>query len=477
MIAFGEWAPDLSEAAAAAEAKNVMPAADHYLPLRDVSSKTSALAGACLGAVWYVDENNSPQTFAGTAAKLYKRSSDTWSDFSKVGGYSASSWDFAKWGDWCIATNGVEAPQYVDMSAGTIFADVSGAPIAKCVAVVRDFLVFGDTTESAVSHKNRVRWSAFNNANSYGSSLATQADYQDLLGAGGRVQRIVPGDVGVIFQERSIWTMAYEGGGIIFRFTEVEPGRGTPAPWSVCWRGGTIYYFSHDGFMQFSPGSGSQPIGANKIDQWFKATVDTTRMDEIRGVVDRENRYVYWAFPSTSASTYCDSMLIYHVASGRWSRASVTTEIIFEGVAPEYTLDGLDSILSDIDAESIAVDSRAYLGGATMLSAFDSSHKLATFDGDFLTAELHTPEQSGEARTFITAIRPMVSGSATVTAQIGSRNRQIDNVEWSATGAMNAAGQVTLRRNARHWRVKVSIASGFTKATGIDVLANQEGGR
>lgn len=477
-LQFGEWTPDVTPlASAVVEAKNVTPYVDGYRPLRDVSAKTGALASACVGAAWFTDEANVPQTFAGTAAKLYKRSGDAWSDVSLAGGYTGARWEFVKWGDWCIATNGVEYPQYIDMSSGANFANLSTAVKGYHMAVIRDFVVFGETTESATAYPSRVRWSGFNNAQSYGSSLATQADYQDLLGNGGRIQRIVSGDVGVIFQERSIWTMEYVGPATIFRFSEVEPGRGTPSPDSVCWMGSQIYYFSHDGFMAFSLGGGSQPIGAAKIDQWFKNEVDTTRLDEIRGVVDRENRLVYWTFPSASEGSASDSMVIYHTPSGRWSYARVTTEIIFEGVGVGYNLDTLDSILTDIDAEPIAVDSRAYLGGATLLSAFDSSHKMATFDGDYLAAEVSTGEMGEDVRLFITTLRPLVDGGSTVTVQIGSRNTQSENVNWSPVLPVNSTGQITTRRNSRYNRFKVMVSGGFTRLFGLDINPPQEGAR
>ena len=476
-LEFSEWTPDMIGAVSSVvDAKNVIPDMDGFRSFRDAAAKTSALNAACLGAGWFADDANNPQTFAGTTSKLYKRNGDTWTDVSKVGGYTGSNWEFVKWGSWCVATNGVESPQYMVMSGAGPFANVTNAPIAFRVAVIRDFLVFGDTNESATSYYNRVRWSGFNNATAYGSSLATQADYQDLLGNGGRVQKIVSGDVGVIFQERSIWTMEYVGPPTIFRFVEVEPGQGTPAPGSVCQKGGVIYYLSHAGFMAFSGGQ-SAPIGAGKIDKWFNDNVDTTRLDEIRGVVDREGRYVYWSFASSSAGATCDSMMIFHIPSGKWAYARVNTEVIFEAASPGYTLDGLDSLFADIDSESIAVDSRAYLGGAILLGCFDSSHKLATFDGDALTAEIETGDMGSGPRFWAQSMRPLVEAGDTITVCVGYRNDLTENVTWGAALSPVSTGDIPCRVNARYQRFKMSISGGFTRAHGLEVDGTSEGSR
>lgn len=481
-IEFGEWTPDRMAITSPGltDAKNVVAAVDGYEPLRALGAKTAALPERALDFSWFADDNNASQTFAGTDAGLYKRDEgppQVWVDVSIGTGYTATQWEMVRWGNWVVATNRSEAPQWIDMTSGTEFAVLANAPIAARVAVVRDFLVFGDTVEGSNDHPTRIRWSGYNNATTYGSNLATQADYQDLAGNGGKVQRIVSGATGVIFQQHSIWYMRYEGPPTVFRFDEVEPGRGTPAANSVCWLGEKIFFYSHDGFYVHVVGSGSAPIGEGKIDLWFLSTADTERLSEMRAAVDRENNLVIWSFASLTAGEVCDKLLIYHIATGKWSYGDVETETLSEVSTPGYNLDTLDNILADIDSESFNVDSRAYIGGALLIGAFDEDHKLGAFVGPALPATLETGEVSADTRTWVRSVRPLVTGPGTQALCIGSRPTLSGNVTYTAPISANATGEMPARANSRYHRFKLTIEGGFDRAHGLEVTATPEGGR
>lgn len=471
-VVFGEWLPDLLDVVTpgVVEAKNCIPRIDGYESLRSPLGLTNACADRILSGVWYTDKNVAAQTFVGTASKIYKRSAaDTLTDVSKAGGYTAADWQFAKWGNWAVACNGYDATQYIDMTSGANFADLTNAPIANTVDVVGDFLVFGDTVETT-RQPTRLRWSGFNAATSYGSDLATQADYQDLQGSGGKIQRVVGGPVGVIFQERAIWTMTYAGPPTIFAFSEVERARGAAAKNAVCALGGQIYFYAHDGFHAFALGQGSRPIGLNKVDQWFLKTADTTRLDEMRGVVDRERQLVIWSFASMSAtSTYNDTLLIYSLTADRWSWAQMNAESLFEVYGPAYNLDTLDLILSDVDADSISMESRAFLEGALQIVVGTTDHKLGYLDGTPLTARIETAEMHVPNKTRIRRIRPLVEGSSAATAKMASRDTMGENFSWTVSKSQNARGVIPFRVNGRHHRVQIDIPNGFDRAHGVEV--------
>jgi hypothetical protein len=477
-LVFGEWTPDITAIAAPGltDARNVIPSTEGYDPLGSLSPKTEAVAAKVFSGAWFLDAANNSQTFAGAAAKLYKRNGSAWTDVSGAT-YTGTYWEFAKWGNTVIACNYTDATQTIDMTSGTNFAALSNAPKARRVAVVKDFVVFGDTVESAVSYPNRIRWSGFNNATLYGSDLSTQADYQDLVGSGGRIQRIVSGSVGVIFMQHSIWYMTYDGPPTVFRFEEVEPGRGTPAAKSVCWFGSQIYFYSHDGFYVHQVGQGSRPIGSGKVDRWFLGRANPSRMDEMHGVVDRENNRVIWAFASVDAGANCDTILIYDVASGKWSNGGVEVETLVEVISPGYNLDTIGAVVGNIDEGSINMDTRAYLGGALLVAAFDSAHKLSTFDGDALVGRLTTGDVGGESRMWVHRVRPIVNSGSTMAVRIGSRRAMADPVVWSPWAYPNASGVVPLRINNRLHRFRLLLTGGFGRAVGLDVDISQGGTR
>ena len=110
---------------------------------------------------------------------------------------------------------------------------MAGAPIARHVSSVRDFLILGNLTDDPTA----IHWSGFGNYAIWGHDLSTQTDAQDLPAEAGRIQAMVPGTTGLIFQDFSMTEMEYVGPPVIFKLTEHERERGTPAPKSVVWYG------------------------------------------------------------------------------------------------------------------------------------------------------------------------------------------------------------------------------------------------
>jgi hypothetical protein len=485
VVPIGEWLPDLPDRdiGGALEAKNCIPEAKSYRSLNDLSAFSDALTNACVGAFWARDDSGTLFNFAGDSGELYNLLADnTW---DAVGGasapYSASNWDFAKFGERVIAVSDGDTPQYWDMGTSSAFADLPNAPTAARVGVVRDFVVLGDMDTLGPSY---VVWSGYNNSEIWTPSVRTQSDQQQLFGRAGSVQRIVPGEYGVIFCENSIYRMTYEGPPTVFRFDEVERRRGTPAPNSVVWSGPNVWYYSHDGFYYFD-GVKSIPISDNRIAKWFQDNAAVNALDTMRGAIDRRNRLIIWAFKSTSSAAQNNRLLIYNWSvppRGRWSWAEVDTQIIEEYVTPGLTLDQLDTPLPNgIDTDSIPVDSLEFAGGSLSLQAFNASNQSATFSGSPLVAELDTKEDAPkyEGRRIVNAVRPLVEGSSqtVVTAAVGTRNTLRGSPSFTAFKGENGLnGEINHIVNARYARYRLSISGGFRHANGVALRTPRDGG-
>lgn len=482
-LMFTEYLPDLPDFqnAGTTEATNVLPLGDSYQSMPSASVYSDALTARNQGAYSAQDKAGVPYTFAGDVSKLYSLSSAAYSDVSKGGGYSTGEeewWRFAKYGNQVIATNYSDDMQLLTLG-GANFADLSAtAPKAKDVAVVKNFLVAintDDVTDGAVP--NRVRWPSLTDITAWTVSSVTQADFQDLEGDGGWNQRIIGGEYGVIFQERSIWRMTYVGSPIVFQFDEVERGRGTPAPGSVVKVGTWIAYLGIDGFYIFD-GQRSVPIGANKVDKTFWDTVDVNYHYRMNAVADPDNQLIYWGYVSTNATNgRIDTILVYNYSPNskmRWSRITdVDVQSLFPSLSEGYTLEQLDSINSSVDALTFSLDSRAWMGNARQISGFNSDNKQINYDGAAMDATIETTEAQifENFRAQVTLVRPLVDGSsATVSVQLGERNLLSDSVSYQTEVSTNATGNCPVRSNARYHRARVKISGGFNHAQGIDII-------
>ena len=490
MIEFGEWLPDLPalENPGATVAHNVIPHGKSYKQLAGLAVYSGALSARCQGVASGRDNAGNVFLFAGDASKLYQITTTTWGDVSKVGGYSCpsdSQWMFTQWGNQMLASQVGDKVQSFTMGTSSLFADLdAGAPQARYIAVVRDFVVVGNTYDvSDGSVPFRVRWSAIGDPTDWTVSSTTQSDYQDLNSAHGWVNGIVGGEYGIIFQERAITRMTYVGSPAVFQFDEIEAGYGTNAPGSICKIGTLIAYLGEDGFYIFD-GTSSSPISHNKVSKTFYSDLDQAQMHRITSVVDPLNQVIFWAYPGAGNSGGTPNKLIMFNyssnATKRWSWADIDTEVIARLAIPAgYTLDSLDSVSTSIDLLEFPLDSRAWIDNTISLSAFNIDHKLCFFNGSALDATMETGEAQivPGKRTRLSLVKPLVDGGSTVTMQIGARNVLTEVVTWGTESAPNSTGNVEVRSNARYHRARVKVSGGFTHAQGVDVVEASEAGK
>jgi hypothetical protein len=488
-VEFGEYLPDLPDFQnpGATVAKNVIPSGKSYQPFLSPTVYSNALSARCQGAVSTKDKDGNTVNFAGDAAKLYKSASAVYSDVSLAGGYTVNNeenWQFTRFGDRLIATQIADYPQSYTLASSSNFANLTTAVKARYCATIRSFLVLGNTWDAGDTYvPHRVRWSALDDSTDFTVSATTQSDYQDLNPTNGWVRQVIGGEYGVIFQERAIIRMTYVGSPIVWQFDEVETGKGTQASNSVVKVGNLIFYLGLDGFYVFD-GNQSVPIGENKVNKTFFAEVDLSYLSRIYGAADFDKQVIYWAYPASGNNNgMANKVLCYNYSPNstkRWSYAEPgDLEFIYTSLSEGYTMDSLVSLYPNLDLMPISLDSRTLTGENFLLSGFNSSHKQVNFTGTALDALIETQEAqlSEGQRTYISRIRPVVDGSGTITAQIGTRNLLSESVTYATAVSVNSTGDCPVRSNARFHRVRTNITGGFNDAQGIEVLDFKAAGR
>jgi hypothetical protein len=476
--------------------RNCLPrTARSYGPMPSLAAYSNGLTARCQGAFACQDAAGNVNAFAGDAAQLYRLVGGTtsWADVSKAGGYATVNdqrWSPALFGARVLMTNFTDPIQSFVIGTSASFADLAAAaPRARHLAVVRDWLVAGNTFDPANgSQPQRIWWPAIDDPTNWptpgtSAAAAVQSDFQDLVGDAGWVQGIV-GNLGAadgaVFQERAITRMNYVGPPAIFSFTTAEGARGTPAPGSIAQLGAVVYYLGEDGFYAFD-GSRSTPIGANKIDKTFFADLDQSYFHRISAAVDPINKLCLWAYPGIGNSGgNPNRILAYNWSLDRFTVSDLACELILRSLGFGYSLDGLDATGSTLDTLPFSLDSRAWTGGRILLSAFDPAHRLSYFTGAALSPTVDT----GEAQLFpgtravVTNARPIVDGGVPSVA-LGTRERIIDPVSYGTAVAVDAIGNAPQRSAARYHRARLTLpaGAGFTHIGGVEIDAVPEGRR
>lgn len=489
-----QWKPDQPDITddGTAVALNVLPrTASSYGPMPSLSIYSGALNGRCQGALGIADASGNTFAFAGTGSKLYQASagSTSWADVSKGGGYSAAAdgqWSSTFWTpNLVLMTDFSDAVQAFTIGSSTLFADLSsGAPKAKYLAVIRDFLflfnIF-DATDGA--RPTRAHWSAIGAPSSWptagtSAAAAVQSDFQDInLGDFGQGMGIVGGlgsADGAAFFERGIVRINYVGPPDIFGFYAVEGGRGCIAPGSIAQLGSFVIFLGPDDLYVFD-GSTCTGLGAQQFAKTMFGLMDQSKLYRVSAAFDPINQIYFLAFPGPNAVAGNPNMILaYHWVLKRASLidAAGDVELIFRSLSFGTTLEGLDTISSSIETLPFSLDSRAWTGGALLLSAFDSSHRLNYVNGPSLPATVDTSEAQliKGRRAFVSSVRPLVDGG-TPSVAVATRERQTDAKVYGAPVAMSAIGDCPQRASGRYHTARITMSGGATwqQIFGVDV--------
>jgi hypothetical protein len=471
-------------------AENVIAGQDFYRPLNSLGTfSVGATTARVQGGFSCIDKDGGIHTFAGDTTKLYELSGAlAWTNVSRTSGgaYATESdgyWEFTQWGNKVIAANGVDKPQIITLGAAN-FADLSGSPpVADTIAPVRNFVFLGNLTEGGVNFPFRVRWSGFEDETTWTPSATTQSDFNDILGNGGAVQRIIGGEYATIIQENQVIRATYTGDATIFQFDVIEQAHGSPAPGSVVYHKGLIYYWTDAGIVVLV-GYKSNPIGAERVDRFVYNELDFSNIRRVVGAAHPTEPLIVWAYPATgNANGNPNRLLIYNYVVDRWSTSGLD-DIILETIfsptlTPGIHTDNVDSLLVvNTDTITYQTDSRFFNSTAQDLGAFTTDHKLGFFNSTTLEATVDTSERQlfEGHRSMISGARPLIDGGSPTVAAI-TRNLPTDPVQIGTDTGMNANGMCPLRVDARYcrFRIKVPAASSWSHMQGVDVMARPSG--
>ncbi len=488
MFNFGPWLPDMAsfDGAIATVAKNVLPAPSSYRPMKSFGAIAPAIADRPRGA-FSARELTEQQifNFAGTGNKLYKlnESGTAWADVTRTtgGDYSTTSegfWTFTQFGNYIIACNGADDNQYFEMGTSTNFAVLAGSPpVSRFSAVVRDFVVLSGIDPA----QNRVQWSGINAPDDYVPSMATMSDYQDFP-EGGRVMGIAGGDVGIVFCERAIYRMAFEGPPVIFRFDKIATSLGCRAPQSIASYEGLTFFLSNDGLYMIRGASELTPIGSEKIDRWLFDRLDQAKLNLVVGAIDPANKVYMMSFASQGADDP-DTVLIYHWPTGKFSYMEFDHVFLYSAFQQEgVTIDGLDAVAATIDDLPFTLDSLFYSAvGQYLLSGFDSNYRVGFFDGGNMEAAVETGfvQLAQGRKTLLRGLRPIVEGAfISPSVIVRTRNHANETPTENVASSASPDGFCNTRTNGRYHSARVVVPRGadWTHMIGVDDLKFSEMG-
>lgn len=497
-IPISEWKPDITdyENNGLMICTNVIPDSARYKPFPDALVYSTAATARVQGAYAYQHIDQNAYIFAGDATKLYRLNGATLTDISRTSGgaYNCdteSQWEFINYGTRIIATDYNDVMQSFVVGSSSNFAALSAsAPRCRTMAIVNNFVMVGnvvDTSYGLGTMPEAVWWSAIDDPTNWPQPATTaarqvQSDYQRLVGTGGQVRSIVGAqNYAVIIMDKNIWRGEYVGPPTVFNFNLAEDNRGTKLGNTVITDGRNVYYIDEDGFYVFD-GVQSTPIGANKVDDWFKNDLAANFAYRISAAYDPINHLVMWSYPSTASTNGdCDKIIFFQTVDKVWGLIEMDLEYLVSLLTTGYDMD------TDIDASDIPLDTSAwpsldsivYMGGKFKLGGFNLDHKLVYFDGQNLEANLTTGERqiNEGGRAFVNSVLPICDASD-VAVSIGSRTLQSGSVTYTGESTIQSqTGECNFRIDSPFHRFKFRIpyGSNWSYLKGFKIKARSVG--
>lgn len=436
----------------------------------------SGLGAYCYGAVTTRQDNQTNRIYAGTLTKLFRFSAAGFSftDVTRVSGdYTMTSsnwWSFAQFGGRLIACNGVDATQYITIESSDNFVPLPNAPIARVVATVGDFVVFGNLSTDPAA----VQWSGINNSEEYtngGSDIQSFAD-------GGPVQNIVGHSTGaVIFQRDKIRLMEWRGDDLVFGFRVIQEKIGCFAPRSVVAARNTFFWYEDGGFFE---GVNANPIGDDHVNRYVEQIFGPDGRQKLVGSVDPLRNMVWWTGTREDGSI---RMLGYDYILGQWTQADTNAAFIFPAYTPGYTIDDLGTLGYTMDTIPYPFNSGFWVGtGELVLAGFDETGEFGYFQAVPMAATFETADtefnQGGYAFLQSVRLKSDIPQSA-ITVQVGTRRFPGDDITWTdPVPVTDATGRSWHRRYGQTHRIRWNISRELWRnAMGATAYAVEAGNR
>ena len=473
-LQFKDWLPDQpANAGSLNDAKNVFPTGIGYAPFPSAADFSNA-ASENLNSVFVAKWNDEVEVFAGSDTKIFKMNNTTLNleDVSKTGGYGGNGvWRFEQFGRTVLASNGSQKIQYWTVGLSLGFDDVATtAPIAKDIAVVRDFVFAANLLNG--DEPNTVQWSDINDETDWTSGATSQSDFQ-IIPDGGNIQAITGGEFGMVFLEKAVVRASYIGSPLFFQFDTISNGLGCLEGNSVVRYGNTSFFLSDDGWYA-TDGQTVTNIGLEKIDRYFFNHADLTKIDTISAAVDPVKNLVIWNYATVGGSR---SLIMYNWQLQKWSRGETTSRVVGTIASVGETIESLETKLgyTDLDTIPASLDSRLWVGGK-FLFAGTREKKVIIFTGKPITPQLITTDIEVGYNSVATLARPQID-NGTAKVAVASRRELDDTIGFSAFVPATKEGRCSLRSAGRYHRFNVQPTGNWTTAMAVDVDIKPQGNR
>lgn len=276
----------------------------------------------------------------GTTTKLYTTDTGTWTDRTKVGGYTATDWSFAQYGVFTIASNKADAMQVRDSTGVAAFADLGGTPPKAKIIVTQSNAVLAFNINNGTDQPDA--WAASDVGNHANWTTGEAVAATKILHRPGAITAAVAfKDEVIVFKANSVYRMRYVGSPIYWMVDLIADGIGCADQCGAVVCGDVVAFLgSHGGYI-FDGAS------------FRGAAVDDVRAGLYPNAITGS---AYW--PQTRSVWFgrSGSVSVYNLSSDRWGFFSVYKSASTTALSSYVMMSGNPALVGLTEASNYMVD-------------------------------------------------------------------------------------------------------------------------
>ena len=475
---FSDFAPDVDPITPGVllDMDNVYPTPRGYRSYPSlIRYSTAPLASQCFGA-WSGKISTAQVTVAGTATNLYTLQNKTFVNTGIVSTLMAypQRWRFDTYGQDLIAVNGINRPYVQSGPLGT-WQPLGGTPPVASIVQATEFALF-------LIEPNSDIWHASLSDTIWGNNIATQTVQGNLYATSGNITAAVQLRRGIVLYKRKAFHYgSFAGPPLYWEFPPISHEIGAPCQEAVAnvldqhfWPGPDDFYSFDGQSLQRMP---------NNLKDWFFATLDQIRDNEICSRWDQKRSVIFWHFPSRAApSNLLDSWIAYNLRTNRWSKGSLQIEFPIFATAQISALTYGDftakyTTYSAIPAGLKYADLRDQNNDLT--GAFSPDHYLGLFNGSPLPAYVTTHDFGDRHNKYlVTRVQPQFTFYPAQGAQLDIYAQALPGTDpmLVKTATLTPNGWFDALNTARLQRFKMTLQS-EAEITGVQADPEYAGER
>lgn len=234
-------------------------------------------------------------------------------------------WDFAQTyyaaRDQHIAIGAAGSYQtlYTTQSDSTVFSSLTGAPRAKYVASLDNYVMAFNVKDGNGTYVQRALWNDRGSASSWTGGLSGFEDLLSMKGAGTRV--IVQDNKYLLFSDKEVWQGVQRDYPFIWSFAPYDTSRGCPYSWTIANTPLGAMFLGKDYQVYLLPKGGGQ---AHPIGQRLHKTIRNLIDNPSRAWAVYDNTYGQYQlhYPIKGGSGYPQRAVFLDILSGSWAPQS-----------------------------------------------------------------------------------------------------------------------------------------------------------